>query len=179
MPQNITDHSSLPDIDANPPSLAGDEVAIEAQQDGEQSAAPSEPPLDDELLRLAKAAETQAVTFAQQNWRPAQEKSYKSFRSEYVDNSKYKSDDFRHRSKIFRPKTRIAVTKNMASAAQTMFNTVDVVTVTAGDEGDPQQLANAELNKALINYRLDRTSGKNSISWFLISMGALQDCNIA
>jgi hypothetical protein len=143
------------------------------EEDGPQS------PGDDELLRLARAAETQAVSFAQINWRPAQERSYKAFRSEFVDTSKYKSDDYRHRSKLFRPKTRIGVTKNLASAAQTLFNTVDAVTVTAGDESNPMQVAAAAINKALVNYRLDRTNGKNAISWFLTAMGALQDCNIA
>jgi hypothetical protein len=182
VPPASIDRSSLPEIAAGAPSLEDGAVAGKDGQKApqeQQTALDNEPPADHELLRLAKAAETQAVTFAQQNWRPAQEKSYKAFRSEYVDNSKYKSDDFRHRSKIFRPKTRIAVTKNMASAAQTMFSTIDAVSVTAGDESDELQLANAELNKALINYRLDRTSGKNSISWFLTAMGALQDCNIA
>jgi hypothetical protein len=136
-------------------------------------------PTDERLIQLAQAAETQAVTFAQINWRPAQERSYKSFRSEHIDNSKYKSDDYRNRSKLFRPKTRIGVTKNLASAAQTLFNTVDAVSITAGDESNPLQMANAALNKALVNYRLDRTNGRNAISWFLTSMGALQDCNIA
>jgi hypothetical protein len=77
------------------------------------------------LMEIATAADKQALTFANQHWRRNWEQNYKSFRSEYVDNSKYKSADFRHRSKIFRPKTRISPTKDLAGAAQTLFATVD------------------------------------------------------
>lgn len=145
----------------------------------EAAANTPEPPEDAELLRLAEAADRQAVSFAQQNWQPAWRRSYQAFRSEYIAESKYKSADYRHRSKIFRPKTRISVTKDLAGAAQTLFSTVDAVSITAGDESDPMQEANAELVGALVNYRLDRTSGKNSVSWFLTAMGARQDCQIA
>lgn len=131
------------------------------------------------LMQIALAADKQAVTFAQQHWRRNWEQNYRSFRSEYQDTSKYKSADYRHRSKIFRPKTRIASTKDVAGAAQTLFGTIDAVAIQPGDETDPLQVANAELNKALVNYRLDRTSQQNAIPWFLISMGARQDCHIA
>jgi hypothetical protein len=130
------------------------------------------------LMEIATAAEKQAVMFATQHWRRNWEQNYKSFRSEYVDNSKYKSADFRHRSKIFRPKTRISTTKDLAGAAQTLFATVDSLAVSAGDDTDPLQVANAELIGALVNYRLDRTSGKYAIPWFLTAMGARQDCHI-
>lgn len=136
-------------------------------------------PEDAELLKLADAANRQAVSFAQQNWQAARDASYRSFRSEYTDNSKYKSDDFKNRSKIFRPKTKIAVTKDLAATAQTLFATVDNVSITAGDESDEAQVANAELIGALLNYRLDRTSGNNAIPWFLTALGARQDCQIA
>lgn len=148
------------------------------QVDGEPARAPGDPPDDETLIRLAIAADNQAVTFARQNWRNQWRSNYKQFRSEYTDNSKYKSDDYRHRSKIFRPKTRIAVTKDMAAAAETLFATPDAVTVTPGDETNPMQVANAELQGALLNYRLDRTSGTNAIPWFMTAMGARQDCQI-
>lgn len=150
------------------PDAAG---AVDEQED-EAATTP------ERLMQIALAADNQALTFAQQHWRKNWEQNYKSFRSEYQDNSKYKSADFRHRSKIFRPKTRIAVTKDLAGAAQTLFATVDPVSINAGDDSDPLQVANAELNKALVTYRLDRTSGKNAIPWFLTAMGARQDCQI-
>lgn len=135
-------------------------------------------PLEDRLLRLAQAADRQSVSFAQQTYHTQWRNNYKQFRSEYTDNSKYKSADYRHRSKIFRPKTRIAITKDMASAMESLFSTTDAVTVSASDKTDPKQVANAEVQRALLNYRLDRTSGSNAIPWFLVAMGARQDCQI-
>lgn len=169
-----------------PPDSGWDQAARaglppeEGQTEGNTEAERPEgaPPDDATLIRLAKAAENQAVTFANENWRNQWRSNYKQFRSEYTDNSKYKSADYRHRSKIFRPKTRIAVTKDMAAAAETLFATVDSVTVTASDETSREQVANAELQRALLNYRLDRTSGKNAIPWFMTAMGARQDCQI-
>jgi hypothetical protein len=134
--------------------------------------------LETRLLRLSKEAERQSTRFMRENLRSKWEANYKAFRSEYTDTSKYRSDDFRHRSKIFRPKTRIALSKDLGAAAQSLFSTVEAVSVAAGDETDPMQQQNAELQKALINYRLDRTSGQNAVSWFLTSMGARQDSQI-
>lgn len=151
----------------------GAEAASESQQS--QSVAPS----DERFIKLVRAADLQARNYAEQNFSRAIEQSYKSFRSEYIPGSKYKSADYRNRSQIFRPKTRIAVTKDMAGAAQTLFSTVDAVTTAPGDDSDPMQVANAELIGALINYRLDRTSGKNAIPWFMVAMGSRQDCQIA
>jgi hypothetical protein len=154
--------------------VADAEGAAETENEEELEATTPE-----RLLQIAQAADRQALTFAQQHWRRNWEQNYKSFRSEYQDNSKYKSADFRHRSQIFRPKTRISVTKDLAGAAQTLFGTINAVSIQPGDETDPLQVANAELNAALVNYRLDRTSQQNAISWFLVAMGARQDCQIA
>lgn len=170
------DTGYLPNSDFDRAAKAG--LPLEDDPESEQDIVAPPPTSAERLMQIATAADKQALTFAQQHWRRNWELNYKSFRSEFRSDSKYKSADFRHRSQIFRPKTRIAVTKDLAGAAQTLFSTIDSINVGPGDDTDPMQVANAELNKALVNYRLDRTSGRNAIPWFLTAMGARQDSQI-
>jgi hypothetical protein len=84
--------------------------------------------------------------------------------------SKYHSEAYKARSKIFRPKTRMAIRKNEAVAAEALFSTADVVSVTAVDPDDPMQVASAAINKELLQHRLTKT-----IPWFTTAIGAYQD----
>lgn len=84
--------------------------------------------------------------------------------------SKYHSEAFKGRSKIFRPKTRMAIRKNEAIAAEALFSTTDVVSISPTDPDDPVQSASAAINKELLQYRLTKT-----IPWFVTAIGAYQD----
>jgi hypothetical protein len=133
---------------------------------------------DAELMHMVREAESQATTYMQSVVRTAWNRSLKAYRSEHFEGSKYLSDQFRGRSKIFRPKTRSAVRKNQATAAEALFSTADVVMVSAQNEADPQQVASASIKQELLNYRLERSSGKAGIPWFQVSMGARMDSQI-
>jgi hypothetical protein len=61
--------------------------------------------------------------------------------------------------------------KNEAAAASAFFSNIDIVSVQAENQGDAMQRASAEINKALLEYRLGK-----SIRWFHVVQGALQDC---
>jgi hypothetical protein len=132
-----------------------------------------------QLLSIVREAEAQSTSYLTSFVKAAWERSYKAYRNEHFATSKYQTPRYRSRSKLFRPKTRSAVRKNMASAASALFATVDAVQVTAQDTGDPIQLAAASIKHELLNYRLDRTSGKNAIPWFLTAMGAHQSAQIS
>ena len=106
-------------------------------------------------------------------------RSYRAFRNQHAENSKYRSSEYAGRSKFYRPKTRMAVKRKMAAAAQALFSTGDVISVAAQNEVDDYQKASAELKQAVINYRLSRTSRRNGIRWFLIASGAIQTMQIA
>jgi hypothetical protein len=129
---------------------------------------------DTALLSRVREAENLSGQYMQTSHRTAWERSYKAYRNEHFDGSKYLSEAFKSRSKIFRPKTRSSVRKNMAGAAEALFSTIDPVTITAQDEGNPQQVASAAIKSELLSMRLTRT-GRAGIPWFLISMGARQD----
>jgi hypothetical protein len=84
--------------------------------------------------------------------------------------SKYHSDAYKARSKLFRPKTRMAIRKNEAVAAEALFSTVDVISITPIDPENEVEVASADINRELLQYRLTK-----SIPWFVTSIGAYQD----
>lgn len=126
-------------------------------------------------LNLLSQALTQGQTYITQNVRRGWDRSIRAFRNEHFAGSKYLSRDYKLRSSIFRPKTRAAVRKDMAMAASSLFSTTDAISCEPGDESSAEQRASAAMIKELLNYRTDRTSGRNAIPWFRVSMGARQD----
>jgi hypothetical protein len=94
----------------------------------------------------------------------------RSFQSKHPADSKYNSEAYKFRSRLFRPKTRSVIRKNEAAIAAAFFSNVDVVNVSAADEKNKIQIAGADLYKQLLQHRLTKT-----IPWFLTLIGAAQD----
>jgi len=125
---------------------------------------------DDEWLRLARDAFTTSTDFLDGSLKAQWERNYAMFRSKHPPGSKYYSESYKARSKIFRPKTRSAVRRNEAAASKAYFSTYDAVQITAENDDDPEQVAAAAVNKELMNYRL-----KHSVKWFKAVIGAYQE----
>jgi hypothetical protein len=132
-------------------------------------------PTNEEFLQLVRAAEDQAQLYINQVNRKSWSRTYRAFHQEHFVGSKYGSDDFRNRSKIFIPKTRNAVIKDMAAVAASLFGSVDAVSCMPGNESDPQQQGGAAVVQEILNYRTDRASGKASLPWFHVALGARQN----
>jgi hypothetical protein len=131
-------------------------------------------PLDDDAwLRIAVEAHSTSTTYFDTAIRRQILENLRQFQSQHPQGSKYLSDAYRARSKFFRPKTRSAVRKNEAIAAEAFFQTLDVVAVTAQNPSDPTQLASSEIMKALLQHRLTK-----SIPWFMTCIGAYQDAQV-
>jgi hypothetical protein len=130
------------------------------------------------FLRLVRIAEQQAQLYTAQVNRRAWSQSYRAFHNEHYVGSKYTKPDYRSRSRLFVPKTRTAVRKDLASVAASLFNNIDAINCLPGNEGDPKQRAAAAVMEELVNYRTDRVSGKASFPWFLVSMGCRQDATV-
>lgn len=124
-------------------------------------------------LQLAKDCFESSTSYLDTNWRKNLERNIALFRSKHPDGSKYNSPAFKHRSRLFRPKTKSVVRKNEAAAAAAFFANVDVVSIEPENDGDPAQLASAELMNELVNYRLTKT-----IPWFMTLIGALQEAQV-
>jgi hypothetical protein len=101
------------------------------------------------------------------------EAAIRQFQGVHPVGSKYHSDAYKTRSRLFRPKTRAAIRKNEAIAAEALFSARDVLEVSTDDDEDPIQQKAAEFHKYLLQHRL-----KKSIPWFLLSMGAYQEAQV-
>lgn len=123
-----------------------------------------------EWLTLAAGSYTSSVNFMNAYLRPEWEKAIRQWQGKHGADSKYMSDAYRGRSKLFRPKTRASVRKNEASAAVAFFSTQDAVNIEPIDDNDELQSLSAEILSGVINYRLE-----NSIPWFLTVIGAYQE----
>lgn len=153
---------------------ADDEIENEAQEDAE--GVPDGPNPDDiPFLRLVREAEDQALLYVAQVNRRAWTQAYRAAHNEHFTGSKYLRAEYRNRTKLFRPKTRSAMRKDMAAVAASMFGSVNPIDCSPGDDGDPQQRAAAAVMKELINYRTKGTSGKASIPWMQVALGARND----
>jgi hypothetical protein len=136
-------------------------------------------PEHQEYLSLVGIAKRSFEQYFSQNVQKSWATAYKAFHNEHSDGSKYTDrKNYGQRSRLFRPKTRSAVRKDAAAVASSLFGTVDTLSCLPGNESDPRQVAAASLIQELVNYRTDRTSGRNAIPWFLTAMGARQDAEI-
>ena len=128
-----------------------------------------------DFLRLVREAEQQSQLYTAQVNRRAWSQSLRAMHNEHYIGSKYTRPEWRGRSRLFVPKTRTAVRKDNAAVAASLFNNIDAINCLPGNESDPRQRAAAAVMEELVNYRSDRSSGKASFDWFLVSMGARQD----
>lgn len=127
----------------------------------------------DPWLKLANDAYEKGVTYFENNYRKQMEDGLRAFNNQHPRDSKYNSDSYKYRSRIFRPKTRSVIRKHEATAAAAFFSNPDFLTLDPVNEDDDLQIASAGIMKELLHYRLAST--KRGVHWFLTSLGAFQD----
>lgn len=130
------------------------------------------------LLKLVREADQISREYNTRHLNRQLARSYRAWRNEHQEGSKYLGPGFKGRSRLFVPKTKAAVRKNVAAAAAALFSTEDVANISAVSEDDPVQLATADVKKELMNYRLGRGSSPGSIPWFIIATGGMEDAQI-
>jgi hypothetical protein len=121
-------------------------------------------------LKLSQEAFEASSSYIESNYKNEWEYSLRAFRNEHAPGSKYLSDEFKSRSRIFRPKTRSIIRKNEAAAMQAAFSNRETVSVEPGNPDDPMSVASAAAIKALLEYRLTKT-----IPAFETYLGGVQD----
>lgn len=140
-----------------------DEPEVEEADDGYQE---PEPDWDS---RASDALEY-STTYLDQNYRKQWDDSLRAFNNLHPSDSKYNSETFRKRSNLYVPKVRSIIRKNEAAAAAAFFSNMDRVSISGLNQGDIRQRISAELNQALLQYRLTK-----SVPWFHVVMGGCQD----
>ena len=121
-------------------------------------------------LKLAADAYGSSTSYVDSNYRKKWEDGLRMFQSRHPTDSKYLTETYKHRSKIFRPKSRSLVRKHEAATAAAFFSNTDVLSCSAVNNNDRKQAASAAMWKEVIQYRLTKT-----IPWFQLVTGAMQD----
>ena len=126
--------------------------------------------MDTDWLQLAKDAYSSSTSYVDANYRKKWDDAIRMFQSRHPSDSKYNTDSYKHRSKIFRPKSRSLVRKHEAVVAAAFFSNVDVISTEPLNQDNPNQAASAAMMKEILQYRLTKT-----VPWFLLVCGAMQD----
>jgi len=109
---------------------------------------------DEHLLELVGQAEEISRDDHGSRLSNAIARGARAYRNEHSSESKYNDKiNYRGRSRLFVPKTRMAVRKNKAGAAAALFATADVISISAQYDDDPQQLAASSVLKQIVDYR--------------------------
>jgi len=124
-------------------------------------------------LALARSAYEASTSYMDKTHRKQFEKNLANFKSTHPAGSKYYTDAYKSRSRIFRPKTRTAIRKNESALAAALFSASDVVVLEAEDMDDAQKRQDAAYWHEVLNYRLDK-----SIPWFQLVLGAFQEAQV-
>lgn len=121
-------------------------------------------------LSLAKNAYESSTSYVDANYRKKWDDSIRMFQSRHPSDSKYNTDTYKHRSKLFRPKTRSLVRKHEAALAAAVFSNLDVISTAPVNEDSREEKASSDVMKEILQYRLTK-----SIPWFKIVCGGMQD----
>ena len=90
----------------------------------------------------------------------------------------YLTARWKGRSKLHRPKTRAAVHKADANFASALFATSEIVAIEATERSRSAGDGFGRDQSELLNYRLDRKSGKAGLPWFQVACGASNDARL-
>ena len=126
--------------------------------------------METDWIDLSRQAYDASSAFVDAKYRADWDYSLRAFRNEHAPGSKYNSEEFKARSRIFRPKTRSIIRKNEAAGYQAAFSNREMVTVDAGNPDDIMSVASAACMKEIMEYRLSRT-----LPAFELYIGGLQD----
>lgn len=121
-------------------------------------------------LSIAQDAYKTSTDYFDANIRKQIERNIAAFRNKHPAGSKYYTDSYKFRSKIFRPKTRSAMRRHEAAAAVAFFSTLDSVSCRPEDPKDPNSVTGAQYGKNWLEYCLE-----HRIPWFKTIIGAYQD----
>lgn len=129
-------------------------------------------------LRLVGQNKSQGRRFMQNSALASWQEAQLYYRSIHGAGSRYNKEQHKARSKYFKPKTRAAVRKNLTATANALFHSDDVLVMSAEDESNPVQRANAALLRQIINLRFSNNTMKTGVPWFETAIGARFDTQL-
>lgn len=128
-------------------------------------------PGDGDWLSMANSAYRTSDQWFGASMRSRLERDLAAFNSRHPPGSKYHSEQYLKKSRLFRPKTRSAIRRGEAGHAIAFFSTNDAVHCSARNDTDPRQVLAAEIHNELVNERLQDPK----CFWFKTLIGGAQD----
>lgn len=141
---------------------------------GNRAQAPSErfasDPQESFWLQRARDAYSSGKNWFDTSIRKQVEANLAHMRNQHAPGSKYYSEVYQKKSRMFRPRTRAMSRRTEAATAVAFFATSDLVNVSAANAAIQDQVDAAEVHNHILNYRLE-----NSVPWFQLLIGGAQD----
>lgn len=128
---------------------------------------------EDTVITLSRESFSSSKSWWDSSIRAQIERNLRAYNSRHPPGSKYFTEQYRKKSKLFRPKTRTAIRKSSASVAKAFFSSSDVVHCSPVNDADKQQVLAAEVHMALVNFRLDQKHTR----WYQTVIGASTDAD--
>ena len=178
IPRNDPQYPQPPEITDPPPGQSapwepGEETENDNSTPPRYSDSKKEVSGQPDWLKRAKDAFGFSTTYIDSNYRKAWDDSIRAFNNMHCADSKYNTELYRKRSNLYRPKTRAIIRKNEAAAASAYFSNIELISVSPRNEAIPEERAAAEVMQQILQYRLEE-----SIPWFMVMMGAIQDSQV-
>lgn len=126
------------------------------------------------FLDISRKTYTESETWWQASMRRELEDAAHNFNSEHPSHSKYHTEAFSKRSRLYRPKTRTAIRNIEAKASIAAFATANVVHCKAANEKDEAQVLAAKIHNSIVNTRLNAPMSEGGIDWFRVFTGGVQ-----
>lgn len=165
--------SSSPEYDIGPGDMPPGDTPGAPNSEGFTTEDVEEDPslLKDEnwLIQTAQEIYHSSTDYLDANITSEWERNLAHFNNQHAPGSVYRRQNFK-RSRTFRPKTRANTKSQEAKLAAAAFSTADLVDIRPQDPRNEQQVISAQINKALLQYRLSKR-----MPWFLTVQGAYQD----
>lgn len=129
----------------------------------------NEKPADSWLTR-AQSAWQISTTYYETNLQNRQVRNQCLFDSKHPPGSKYHTEPYKYRSRLFRPKIRAAARKLEAAANQAFFSTIDAIDVKPMDDTLANEVIAAKLTDGTLKHHLT-----NTMFWYQNCVAAVQD----
>jgi hypothetical protein len=129
---------------------------------------------DKDFLRITQESYDAAVQYMDSSLRVQWERNIANFYSRHPSGSKYHTEAYKCRSRLFRPKTRASVRQKEAALALALFSTSDMLSIKAEDQGNGTAVMTARVLKEIVDMRLR----DKRFQWFQIAIAAFQDASV-
>lgn len=128
---------------------------------------------DNNWLRISRDVHEASTNYYENSIQLNWQRNIENWNSRHPRGSKFYSESYKQRSKLFRPVSRTAERNSSAAVAAALFSNMDVLDAQPVDPTDVEGAASASVMKELLQYRL-----AHDVKWFMTAMGAWQDTQV-